>query len=503
MKKSLLTFIAASALCLGASAQTQYIMQVTKTNGQVEMINADEVESISFVEGTLSPKVAMMTEVRNSLYGLASRKMNFAALNMGTEILSEFVKVLLPIKDDVATLIQQAYGSVMKQVKPVEEGSELAKAGYQKYIVLDYRMFDGIYTNTDKGITKDEALGKVEINFPVDMEGYKGSVSASITGSGNTTDMLVTYAKDKTVALIIRLPETLNLAISNQEGAKMFEGKMSFAFEKKSEGSSYIIPLQDKWTVSTEMKANLKEANDENTISSSLGYDGSTGTITSDNGFEMNGQKVIERRSQVTLPVLTQLAQIIPMIGNMSGLNNGSIIDVIGNMLSSGNAKNILNGISYMALNGATIDNYEVTLLGDLTMAVNVNNIYAASQAIEAMKEARRNGADEATISQHAETLNQLVQLKVKTNKLGAELPAKMVAAQVGVDWTVMPAISFDGQEYTPVPELIDVKSTCYIVNIADHCIKPLSSVASSMGIITGNLIKLFTMQEEAVVPAE
>lgn len=503
MKKGLLTLIAASALCLGASAQTQYMMQVTKTNGQVEMFNADEVESVTFVEGALSPKVAMMTEVRNSLYGLASTKMNFAALNMSTDILSEFVKILLPNRNLVAALVQQAYGAVKSQVKPVEEGSELAKAGYEKYLVIDYRMFDGVYTYSNEGVTVGEASGKVEINFPIDVEDYKGSVSVSFTGSGNATEMLMSYIGDKSVALIIRFPETLNFAASNKEGAKLFEGKMNFAFEKKSEGSSYIIPLQDKWNISTEMKANLQQLNDENTIKLSLGIDNSTGTITSENSFEMNGQQVIERKAQVTFPILRELSQIIPLIGNMSGLNGGSVFDVLGEVLSSGNAKEMITSISSVLLNGATIDNYEVTLLGDLTLAVNVNNIFMASQAMKAMKEARRNGGDEAVLSQHAEALNQLIQLTVKTKKLGAELPAKMVAAQVGVDWTVLPAISFDGQTYTPIPELIDVKSACYILNIADHCVKPLSTIVSKHGVIIGNIIKLFTMQEVEELPTE
>ena len=128
MKKSLLTLIAASALSLGASAQTQYIMQVTKTNGEVELFNADEVLSVSFVEGELSPKVMLANQVRNSLYGIASKKLNLAALNTSSALLAEMTKIIGSDEGVMAAIKQDVVGKVMGQVKPVEEGSELAQA---------------------------------------------------------------------------------------------------------------------------------------------------------------------------------------------------------------------------------------------------------------------------------------------------------------------------------------------------------------------------------------
>lgn len=498
MKKGLLTVIAASALCMGASAQSQYIMQVTRTNGQVELINADEVESVSFVEGALSPKVMMINEVRNSLYGIASRKMNFAALNMGNALLAEMLKVAASDEGVVVAMQQDVIGKVMGQVKPVEEGSELAKSGYEKYAVIDYKMFDGVYTFDEDGeMTKGEAAGKLVINFPADTENFSGNVAASFVGSGNVTEMLVPYHKDKTVALIIRLPETISIAMSNKEnGVNLFDGKLNFAFEKKSEGSSYILPLQDKWTISGDLSAHLKELNDENTVTMSMGFDGSTGVVSATYGFELNGQSVIERKTQVTMPILSQLSMILPMVSNMIGLNNGSPVDMIAQILASGSAKEMLNGISAMIFSGANIDNYEVTLLGDMTISASVQNIYATSQIVKAMDDARRSGADEATINQFAEQLNNSVLMNVKVKKLNAELPAKLIATKIGLDYFAMPAVSFDGKEYTPVTELLDLKSAGYLINTVDHCVQPLSTAVTSLGVIVGNLIKLFTMHQ-------
>jgi hypothetical protein len=192
---------------------------------------------------------------------------------------------------------------------------------------------------------------------------------------------------------------------------------------------------------------------------------------------------------------------LIQMMGGVMDLNNGSPLDMVAQILASGSAKEMINGISAMVLNGARIDNYEFTVLNDMNIAINVNNIYAAIQTMNAMNEARRNGADEATISQFAESLNDIVQYKMNVKKLGIELPAKMVAAKVGVEYTVMPAVSFDGKEYTPVTELVDIQSIGYIMNIVN--MNPLSSAVTAFGIIAGNLIKFFTLQSQEEEPAE
>lgn len=176
---------------------------------------------------------------------------------------------------------------------------------------------------------------------------------------------------------------------------------------------------------------------------------------------------------------------------------------MIASILSTGSAKEMVAGISAMLLNGASLDNYEVTLLGDLTISASISNIYMAIQTNKALKEARRNGADEATISQYVEQLNQFIKLGLKAKKLNAELPAKLVTTKVGVDYTPLPAVSFDGKEFTPITELIDVRSTGYIINIADHCVQPLSTAVTSLGVITGNLIKLFTLQSQEEQPVE
>lgn len=56
MKKFLLTLVAAT-LCLGLSAQKQYVMKITKADGSTVEINADDVKDVTFVQEGTDPIV--------------------------------------------------------------------------------------------------------------------------------------------------------------------------------------------------------------------------------------------------------------------------------------------------------------------------------------------------------------------------------------------------------------------------------------------------------------
>ena len=56
MKKFLLTLVAAT-LCLGISAQKQYVMKITKADGSTVEINADDVKDVTFVQEGTDPIV--------------------------------------------------------------------------------------------------------------------------------------------------------------------------------------------------------------------------------------------------------------------------------------------------------------------------------------------------------------------------------------------------------------------------------------------------------------
>ena len=56
MKKFLLTLVATTMLCLGASAQ-QYVMKITKADGSTVEVNADDIKDVIFVQTGTDPVV--------------------------------------------------------------------------------------------------------------------------------------------------------------------------------------------------------------------------------------------------------------------------------------------------------------------------------------------------------------------------------------------------------------------------------------------------------------
>ena len=57
MKKFLLTLVATTMLCLGVSAQKQYVMKITKADGSTVELNADDIKDVTFVQTGSDPIV--------------------------------------------------------------------------------------------------------------------------------------------------------------------------------------------------------------------------------------------------------------------------------------------------------------------------------------------------------------------------------------------------------------------------------------------------------------
>ena len=57
MKKILLTLVATTMLCLGVSAQKQYVMKITKANGETVEVNAKDIKDVTFVQTGTDPVV--------------------------------------------------------------------------------------------------------------------------------------------------------------------------------------------------------------------------------------------------------------------------------------------------------------------------------------------------------------------------------------------------------------------------------------------------------------
>jgi hypothetical protein len=89
---------------------------------------------------------------------------------------------------------------------------------------------------------------------------------------------------------------------------------------------------------------------------------------------------------------------------------------------------------------------------------------------------ARRNYADQKTIDQYTQKLNELVKCEMTCKGVNQEIPMRLQTEKFGVDYWAMPAFNFaDEQGYVPFTQLLDKESVEYAINIVDHAAEPMA----------------------------
>ncbi|MBO6188781.1 MAG: hypothetical protein J6O23_09825, partial [Prevotella sp.] len=116
MKKTIITFVAALALTLSANAQ--YVMKVTQTNGQVTEFSADEVLSVSFDKGQLSQRTMLTTYLRTALEKFARKDINFSALTLGNSVIAQCASLLTA--ETIEKMKEDATKKVQERLKQVD-----------------------------------------------------------------------------------------------------------------------------------------------------------------------------------------------------------------------------------------------------------------------------------------------------------------------------------------------------------------------------------------------
>lgn len=507
MKKGLLTFIAASAFSLGANAQ--YYMKITHTNGSMDAYPADEILSVSFQQGEISKSTQLVTHLRDALKQAAEKKINLSALSLNAAVAAKCASLLTA--ETIAKMQEDAVKKVAERVKPVEENSELAKYGFKEYIVVELKDFDGCYTFKEDGTFERTDADQLEIVFPVKFEGYDAvNVKTVIKGTGNTSKLALPYLpklKERKRAMVLTLPETFDFSMS-APNMTLFAGKVNVNFEKKTQ-SEYVSLLSDKWAIGGEMNATVKGfaeqglPDDENTISFSRSFDPTSGAIAASFGFKKDGRDIIGYSTKATIPALPPtiqgLIQILPTIlPTIMGLpEETSIMDLakvsIASIIGSGQASQMIDQLLFGLLQGSSVDEATVTLMGDLSMTAKVKDIPGVIQTQREMAKVRRSGADQKTIQEYVDKLNGMVEMEAECKGLEMKLPMKLVASQVGVDYWAMPAVKFEDQnDYTPIVELFDIKTMNYLFNIADHGVQPLMTTVTSFGSMIVSFANLY-----------
>ena len=142
--------------------------------------------------------------------------------------------------------------------------------------------------------------------------------------------------------------------------------------------------------------------------------------------------------------------------------SSASILDVIGAIMTS-----------------RTLDEGKLTLLDDLTTTVSISDMQEALQVAREAATARRNYADQKTIDQYTQKLNELVKCEMTCKGVNQEISMRLMTTKFGVDWWSMPSFNFaDENGYVAFTELLDPESVQYGINIIDHAAEPMQQSA-------------------------
>ena len=509
MKKSILTMTAALAFSLCASAQTQYVMQIKKNNGDVVRMNADEVQGISFETTALSDRTALMDHVRSVAKGMAEQGGNFGARKVISMLCQELAEVIVNNAQFFKGIRDASVEAALKSAKDVEQGSELQQMGYAKYIEWGIDKLNGRFTFKSEGAPEVAVADQIEIIFPVTLEGEEPlNCKTTIKGTGNTVKMVFPVLSDRTTALVLLLPESIVIEAGRLNGetfAKDFDVILSCAFDSNA-ASSYVSFLKNRWSLTGVQHAFLKPTDkypihDENGITIGLGFDPvTTGQMTSSFSFDQNNVPVFDWKGSVTIPMLpTLITSIRAMIAAMqqSGSSSINVKDLISG-LSGGGASGSIVDLLLPLLTGSTIDNMETWMMGDLGFKVKVTDIPKLQQLLMQMREARYQRKGEAAMNELVQQLNTVIEGTVSCKALSQELPFKMVTKKFGVNYIPSPAVKFaDEQDYVPMSELTDKETAEYVVNAISGNVPQVVSNARTMVSIFTTLLQLLDFEEK------
>ena len=133
------------------------------------------------------------------------------------------------------------------------------------------------------------------------------------------------------------------------------------------------------------------------------------------------------------------------------------------------------------------LDEAKLTLLDDLTTTLSISDMTKALELARASASARRNYADEQTIDQYTQQLNQLIKAEMTCKGVNQTIPMKLVTSKFGVDYWTMPAFNFADERsateetlglskngYVSLVDLLDAESVTYGINIIDHAAEPM-----------------------------
>ena len=455
--KKILNWVLASTLVCGASVFTSCSNDNSDNAGSIEQAKKDRKEFVAHTRATLKD---------------LAENLNFSSWNAANTLNQYFNQYVLNNPGFEKAVLATFMQKTQQSIKPVEEGSELAEMGYYSYGTVDLTDFNYRFTmNANNDGFDVEAADDFEVILnawnPTTQQVEAGLYRLTLKSGGSTTYKFEhAMSQQPGMALVVLIPSEFQFSIADRLSGQWHDG-FSGSFKNQvsvADGHEYAQLDRDSWTVAGTITSDfagvtaLGAKADQTTLDFSVVSDKVNNKGDVALSWSQNGRKMLD----LALKESGDGTGGIYRLDLSQFTSSASILDVIGAIMTS-----------------RTLDEGKLTLLDDLTTTVSISDMQEALQVAREAATARRNYADQKTIDQYTQKLNELVKCEMTCKGVNQEISMRLMTTKFGVDWWSMPSFNFaDENGYVAFTELLDPESVQYGINIIDHAAEPMQQSA-------------------------
>ena len=397
-----------------------------------------------------------------------AENLNFSSWNAANTLNQYFNQYVLNNPGFEKAVLATFMQKTQQSIKPVEEGSELAEMGYNSYGTVDLTDFNYRFTmNANNDGFDVEAADDFEVILnawnPTTQQVEAGLYRLTLKSGGSTTYKFEhAMSQQPGMALVVLIPSEFQFSIADRLSGQWHDG-FSGSFKNQvsvADGHEYAQLDRDTWTVAGTITSDfagvtaLGAKADQTTLDFSVVSDKVNNKGDVALSWSQNGRKMLD----LALKESGDGTGGIYRLDLSQFTSSASILDVIGAIMTS-----------------RTLDEGKLTLLDDLTTTVSISDMQEALQVAREAATARRNYADQKTIDQYTQKLNELVKCEMTCKGVNQEISMRLMTTKFGVDWWSMPSFNFaDENGYVAFTELLDPESVQYGINIIDHAAEPM-----------------------------
>ena len=460
-------WVLVATLCIcGASVFTSCSNDNSDNAGSIEQAKKNRKEFVAHTRATLKD---------------LAENLNFSSWNAANTLNQYFNQYVLNNPGFEKAVLATFMQKTQQSIKPVEEGSELAEMGYYSYGTVDLTDFNYRFTmnaNND-GFDVEPAD-----DFEVVLNGWNSVTQQVEAGlyrltlkSGGSTTYKFEHAMSQQpgMALVVLIPSEFQFSIADRLSGQWHDG-LSGSFKNQvsvADGHEYAQLDRDTWTVAGTITSDFAGVTALGAKADQTTLDFSVDQTTLD--FSVVSDKV-NNKGDVALSWSQNGRKMLDLALKESGDGTGGIYRLdLSQFTSSASILDVIGAI----MTSRTLDEGKLTLLDDLTTTVSISDMQEALQVAREAATARRNYADQKTIDQYTQKLNELVKCEMTCKGVNQEISMRLMTTKFGVDWWSMPSFNFaDENGYVAFTELLDPESVQYGINIIDHAAEPMQQSA-------------------------